>query len=128
LSITAVRISSFILISNLTSPKVQRALHAWQTGRLVLPERKQDWWFSKANWGRDTKRFMEPVNLLDSTRWTSLLKAVKPYTAFAKNDPIDVDMSDDDAGDPRFLCPSSGKYCRLCVTIFAAITNSFIDV
>jgi hypothetical protein len=71
---------------------------------------------------------MKPINHLTVVRWTDLLKAVKPHTAFATNEVIDIDMSEDDAVDPRFLCPSSGKYSRLCVTIFTAITDSFVDV
>jgi hypothetical protein len=71
---------------------------------------------------------MDPVNRLDSARWTGILKAVKPHTAFAKIEAINVDTSEDDAGDPRFLCPSSGKYTRLCITIFTVITDLPIDV
>lgn len=58
---------------------MERAFRFWSTGNYALPEKKNLWQFSAAQWSHATNEVMESIDKLSERKWKKIVEAAEEY-------------------------------------------------
>ena len=96
----------------------------FETGVLVIPNGSSGY-FSRSNWGPNTKKFVVIAKTLTARRWTNILAGTLVHTLFSFGDA----GGDSQAADDEFQlrAPDSGTLPAVCSRSHSQVTNDHLD-
>lgn len=78
-------------------------MRAFETGVLVIPDGAPGF-FSKANWGLNTRKYATIIKTVNARRWTDILAGVLKHTAFSSDGTTEAD------DESQLQAPDSGMF------------------